>query len=71
MFPDARFVHIHRDPYAVFQSFVHTHATGLPFGRLQDTSIVDWTERIIRQYKELHDAFFEERGLIPPAASTR
>jgi hypothetical protein len=65
MFPDARFVHIHREPYTVFQSFVHTHATGLPFARLQDTSIVDWTERIIRQYKEVYDAYFEQRGLIP------
>jgi hypothetical protein len=44
---------------------VHTYATGLPFGRLQRTHEVDWTERVIRQYKELYDAFFEERGLIP------
>jgi hypothetical protein len=65
MFPNARFIHIHRDPYAVFQSFVHTYATGLPFGRLQRTDQVDWTERLIRQYRELYDAFFEERGLIP------
>src|SRR6185503_18547298 len=56
MFPDARFVHIHRDPYTVFQSTVHTHATGLPFARLQDTSRVDWIGRIIRQYKEVYDA---------------
>jgi hypothetical protein len=65
MFPDARFVHIHRDPYAVFQSFVHVYAKALPFGRLQDTSGVDWTGRLIRQYKEIHDAFFEEHALIP------
>jgi len=65
MFPDARFVHIHRDPFTVFQSFVHTYTTGLPFGRLQRTNEVDWTELVIRQYKELYDAFFEERGLIP------
>jgi omega-hydroxy-beta-dihydromenaquinone-9 sulfotransferase len=64
MFPDARFVHIHRDPYTVFQSFVHTYTAGLPFGRLQRTKEVDWTERVIRQYRELYDAFFEERGLI-------
>lgn len=61
MFPDAKFVHIHRDPYAVFQSAVHTHATALPYARLQDTSVVDWTERIIRQYKEVYDAYFEQR----------
>ena len=65
MFPDARFVHIHRDPCVVFQSTVHTHAAGLPFARLQDTSRLDWTERIIRQYKEVYDAFFEQRALIP------
>lgn len=65
MYPDARFVHIHRNPYAVFPSFVHTYRAGLPFGRLQRTDQFDWTERIIRQYKELHDAFFEERSLIP------
>jgi omega-hydroxy-beta-dihydromenaquinone-9 sulfotransferase len=65
MFPGAKFVHIHRDPYTVFQSMVHTYETGLPFGRLQRTDEVDWTERVIRQYRELYDAFFEERGLIP------
>lgn len=65
MYPDARFVHIHRNPYAVFPSFVHTYATGLPFGRLQRTDRIDWTERIIRQYQELHEAFFAERSLIP------
>jgi hypothetical protein len=64
LFPQARFVHIHRDPYTVFQSSVHTFDAGLPFGRLQRTDAVDWTERIIRQYKELYTAFFEERGLI-------
>lgn len=65
MFPDARFVHIHRDPFTVFQSYVHTYATGLPFGRLQRSSIVDWTARIIRQYKEIYEAFFAQRALIP------
>jgi hypothetical protein len=65
MFPQAKFVHIHRDPYIVFQSLVHTYMNALPFGRLQRTDVVDWTERVIRQYRELYDAFFEERRLIP------
>jgi hypothetical protein len=66
MFPSAKFIHIHRDPYTVFQSTVHTHETGLPFARLQRTDGFDWSGRIIRQYKEMYDAFFEERSLIPP-----
>jgi omega-hydroxy-beta-dihydromenaquinone-9 sulfotransferase len=65
MFPGAKFVHIHRDPFTVFQSFVHTHETGLPFGRLQRTDRFDWEGRVIRQYRELYDAFFEQRALIP------
>ena len=66
MFPGAKFVHIHRDPFTVFQSFVHTHATGLPFGRLQRTDRFDWEGRVIRQYRELYDAFFSQRALVPP-----
>jgi hypothetical protein len=64
-FPEAKFVHIHRDPYTVFQSMVRTYVTGLPFGRLQRTNQIDWVERALRQYRELYDAFFDERGLIP------
>lgn len=64
MFPDARFVHIHRDPFTVFQSMIHMYKTGLPFGRLQSTNAVDWTERAFRQYNEVYAAFFEERCLI-------
>jgi hypothetical protein len=65
LFPGAKFIHIHRDPFTVFQSSVHTFATGLPFGRLQRTDSFDWTERIFRQYREMYDAFFEERALVP------
>ena len=65
MFPDAKFIHIHRDPYTVFQSFMHTYETGLPYGRLQHTNQFDWTARIIRQYREVYDAFFEQRAMIP------
>jgi hypothetical protein len=64
LFPEAKFVHIHRNPFTVFQSSVHTYTNALPYGRLQRTGGIDWTERIIRQYKELYDAFFAERGLI-------
>lgn len=65
MFPEAKFVHIHRDPYAIFQSMLHTHSKVLPTCRLQRADHVDWIERVIRQYNELHAAFFEQRSLIP------
>lgn len=65
LFPDAKFVHIHRNPYDVFRSVTHMYATGVRFGVLQDSRLVDWTGRAVRQYKEMYDAFFEDRVAIP------
>lgn len=65
MFPDARFVHIHREPFTVFQSCMHLYRTAMPMMRLQRTDGIDWEGRVIRQYKQMHDAFFRERDLIP------
>ena len=64
MFPQARFVHIHRDPYAVFASSRRTFRVnglmnGLQHPRGDDE---DW---VLGQYRAMYDAFFEERGLIP------
>jgi LPS sulfotransferase NodH len=66
MFPDARFVHIHRDPYAVFQSAKRldrfmSHSMGLQRPNPDD----DVDSRIIHLYKEMYEVFFEEQGLIP------
>lgn len=65
LFPNARFVHIHRNPYRVFQSskrqtMVMFRTTCL---QREDRHLSD--ERIIQGYKALYDAFFEERDLIP------
>jgi hypothetical protein len=65
MFPDARFVHIYRNPFRVFQStkrqtIVMLRATSLQHS---DSKFID--TMIIRRYKQMYDAFFEERELIP------
>jgi omega-hydroxy-beta-dihydromenaquinone-9 sulfotransferase len=65
-FPDARFVHIHRDPFDVFQSArrlipVMERASCLQKPRSPE-EIDAW---IIGRYKTLYNAFFEERDLIP------
>jgi omega-hydroxy-beta-dihydromenaquinone-9 sulfotransferase len=65
VFPDARFVHIHRDPFAVHQSTQHMLRSVLPWVALQKPDLDNLSERCIRDYKEVYDAFFEERSLIP------
>jgi hypothetical protein len=65
LFPDARFVHIHRNPYAVFQSTRHLHEKASPAFSLQRPQWGDLDERIIRRYRVMYDAFFADRLLIP------
>ena len=66
LFPEARFVHIHRDPYRVFRSTQHFFDTAIWYTYLQRPNR-DLVERgILERYNVLYDAFFEERGLIPP-----
>src|SRR5262249_18446044 len=68
LFPDARFVHIHRNPYDVFRSTKHTMRTAGPWWQLQRINFADddaINAQIIEQVKTLYDIYFEQRGLIP------
>ena len=66
MFPEARFVHIRRNPFDVFRSTDHLMRTGVtPLWTLQRPDFRDLHDRIIQQYKEVYDVFFEDRALIP------
>lgn len=65
-FPDARFVHIHRDPRIVYRSTENMYQTGiLPFAFQQLPGASFLTEGILRHYREMYDAFLEDRKLIP------
>lgn len=65
MFPDAKFVHIHRRPDEVFQSFRHYYDTAMWHTYLQrpDRSVID--DEIIARYRTLYGAFFRDLPLIP------
>jgi hypothetical protein len=64
VFSEARFVHIHRNPYAVFQSARHSAQKLVPYCTLQRPRLDLEEERTIRLYREVYDAFFEEVRLI-------
>ena len=65
LFPKAKFVHIHRNPYRVFQSSQHTLRIMLDWQALQRSCpevVDDW---IIAQYKDMYESFLRERPSIP------
>jgi hypothetical protein len=66
LFPAARFVHIHREPYTVFQSTRHLNAVLTRSLQFQKPDAADADAAVIRRYRLLYDAYFEERPLIPP-----
>lgn len=65
MFPDAKFVHIHRRPEEVLQSFRHYYDTAMWHTYLQrpDRSKID--DEIIQRYRDLMGALVRDRPLIP------
>jgi hypothetical protein len=65
MFPGAKFVHIHRNPFVVFQSTRKTFEAMFQWQALQKPDGTDLDEWILDQYREMYEAFFEERPLIP------
>ncbi len=65
VFPDARFVHIHRNPYAVFRSMQHYFDTAGWYLYMQQPDLDGLDKVILDRYVALHDAFFEQKSLIP------
>ena len=66
LLPEARFVNIHRNPYAVFQSWRHAHDTGGWFLYLQKPDLQKIDDRILEVGQVVFEAYFEQRQLIPP-----
>jgi hypothetical protein len=65
LFPDARFVHIRRDPYDVFRSTRHMVRAAQPLYHLRDGPFLDSDDRIISVYNAMYDAYFDQRRLVP------
>ncbi len=65
MFPDARFIHIHRNPYDVFHSTLKLYEKVISQNHLHaHPHRAQITDILLRRYTEMYDAFFAERGLI-------
>ena len=65
MFPNAKFIHIHRNPIEVFLSTQNFYKKMLPPLQLQDISQEEVDLMIIKIYKEMMNDYFEQKELIP------
>ena len=65
LFPDAKFIHIAREPFSVFQSMQKLYRSAVANSRLQDQDHEQDIEEIIRRYVKINQAYIEERSLIP------
>jgi omega-hydroxy-beta-dihydromenaquinone-9 sulfotransferase len=68
LFPQAKFIHIYRNPYEVYLSMKHLWQAGFSLSHLQipDPEAVD--EIILSWYPELYALYERDRGLIPAGA---
>lgn len=64
LFPDARFVHIHRHPFEVYDSTRRLHATCRRYFSLQGLEYDD-RERVLSLYEQTYRAFFRDRASLP------
>jgi hypothetical protein len=68
LYPDAKFVHIHRHPYEIFLSAVHTFRTAGPWWQMQR---IDYgNEKAVQTFminmnKTLFDGYFAQSSMIP------
>lgn len=66
LFPDARFIHICREPYTVFRSTQQLYAKAVPFSHLQQPDPAQIDAGILRRYSLMYDTYFEDKQQIPP-----
>ncbi|HEC82040.1 MAG TPA: sulfotransferase [Thermoplasmatales archaeon] len=66
MFPDAKFVHIYRNPYHVYLSMMRFMRIVIPLYCLQvPPSLKEVEETMMDLYAEMHKKYLMERGLVP------
>jgi hypothetical protein len=66
LFPEARFVHIARDPYVVFPSTIHLWKSLYESQALQAPRYEHLEEQVFETFNRLHQRYQETRALIPP-----
>lgn len=65
LYPDAKFIHIHRDPYKVYQSTWKLYQKILPIFSFQHINTKMTDDLILYCYREIFKKYLAEKELIP------
>ena len=65
LFPDAKFVHIVRNPYVVYRSMTHLYRTMLPIFQLDDVEPGAVARTILAAYAAMMRQYMKDRESIP------
>lgn len=65
IFPDARFMHIYRNPYEIYLSNERLYEKILPLFGFHKTTAEDVEDYIINSYRDYHQKWLDEKSLIP------
>lgn len=66
LYPDAKFIHLYRNPYEVYMSTWELYKSILPIFSFQHVDIEEFDTSILHIYKGLYTKFLKEKHLIPP-----
>jgi hypothetical protein len=67
LFPDAKFVHIVRNPYTLFASTVNLWMSlGKKHGLQTPKHTPELDEKVFREFRTIHERYEEGKKLIPP-----
>jgi hypothetical protein len=67
MFPDAKFIYIHRNPFHVFKSTRKLYAKTLPMLCMQEFYEEEVRDNILHIYQKMFEWYEDEKDLIPSA----
>ncbi|NNL86593.1 MAG: sulfotransferase, partial [Myxococcales bacterium] len=65
LYPNAKFIYMHRDPYTVFVSMRNFYESVLPLVRLQEVTREEIEELVLRIYREILGAYLQDRKAVP------
>jgi hypothetical protein len=64
-FPDAKFIHLYRNPYKVYMSTWKLYDSILPIFSFQHINKMEFDKSILKIYKDMYKKYFNEKHLIP------